>query len=85
VFEGRLVKVSLKGGEVRALEPAPRLSNIKIQLLDTQGELIPGDLYGKVMEHLSESRPGFSVRFTSVPFEEALLNLLLHGQLTPQG
>jgi adenylate cyclase len=78
VFEGRFVKLSVKGGEIHSDNPVPMLSDIKIQLIDVNGEEIPGDLYGKVVEQLLESRPGFAVRFTSVPSESAILRLLRH-------
>jgi len=84
VFEGSLAKLSvregsLKGGEVRSENPAPPLSNIKIQLTGLQGEEIPGDLYGKVIGKPTEDSRCFSVHFTSLPpkvamFLQGLLN-----------
>jgi len=76
VFEGRFVKLSVKGGEVRSEHPVPPLSNIRIQLVDLNGAELPGDLYGKVVENLGESPPRFSVRFTSIPSEAPILKLL---------
>ena len=40
---------------------------VSMQLMDRNGETIPGDLYGKVVDSLSENPAGFSVRFTSIP------------------
>ena len=64
---GRLVKLSDKGGEVRADTPVAPWSNIKIQLTDFNGEVIPGDVYAKVMGPPAEGAAGFAVHFTSVP------------------
>jgi adenylate cyclase len=80
VFEGRFVKLSTKGGEVHCENLVPLFSNVKMRFIDVDGEEIPGDLYGKVVEHLLESRRGFSVRFTSIPPEESILKLLRHGK-----
>lgn len=81
VFEGHFVKLSIKGGEVRAEYPIPPLSNIKMQLVDMNGKEILRDLYGKVVAQLQESLTGFSVRFTSVPSEASILKLLRHGKV----
>jgi adenylate cyclase len=71
VCTGSLVKLSAKDGEVRSEHPVEPWSDIKIQLLSSDGEDLPGDLYAKVMGCLSEGSRGFAVHFTSVPPEVA--------------
>ena len=69
--EGSLVKVSLRGGEIRSdyiLEP---LSNIKIQLTDIFDHEVSVSLYGKVLTPDGTYATSFPVRFTSVSPEAA--------------
>ncbi|MBI3801486.1 MAG: hypothetical protein HY268_31505 [Deltaproteobacteria bacterium] len=80
VFEGRLVKLSIKGGEIRSDYAVPLLSDIKIQILDLDGEQMPGDFYGKVVEQLWKGYQGFAVRFTSISSEALLLKILRDAQ-----
>jgi PAS domain S-box-containing protein len=68
-FEGSFLKLSAKGAEAHLENAVAPLSNIKMHLIDGNGEEIPGTLYGKVVEKLSESSTVFSVRFTSIPPE----------------
>ncbi len=83
MFEGSFVKLSAKGAEARLENPVPPLSNLNMNLFDTDGEEIPGTLYAKVVEKLSESSTVFSVRFTSMsPEIETFLHSRL-GQWTP--
>ena len=70
-YTGSFMKLSAKGGEIHATQPIAPWSNIKLQLLGDNGEVIPSDVYAKVLRHLPESRPGFYVHFTSVPPEVA--------------
>jgi hypothetical protein len=77
-FEGSFVKLSTKGAEARLEHPVAPLSNLNMNLIDSNGEEIPGALYGKVVEKLSESSTVFSLRFTSMPPEiETFLHRLL--------
>ncbi|MCZ6676086.1 MAG: adenylate/guanylate cyclase domain-containing protein [Candidatus Poribacteria bacterium] len=71
VFTGSLVSLSAKEAEVRTEHPVPFLSNLKITLVDANGEEIPGDLYGKVMESPADNPTHFYLRFTSVSSEVA--------------
>jgi adenylate cyclase len=66
-FEGSFVKLSAKGGEIRAHEPVVPLSNIRIQLTGVNGEEISGDLYAKVVGRPTDHWASFAVRFTSIP------------------
>ena len=83
MFTGSFVKLSAKGAEARLEHPVAPLSNLNMHLIDSNGEEIPGVLYGKVVGTPSESPTIFSVRFTSMPPEiERFLHRLL-GQCTP--
>jgi adenylate cyclase len=67
LFTGSLVKLSAKDGEVRSDHAVEPWSNIKLQLMSSDGEELPGDLYAKVMGALTQNVPGFVVHFTSIP------------------
>ncbi|MCZ6681409.1 MAG: response regulator [Candidatus Poribacteria bacterium] len=69
VFEGHFVKLSTKEAEVRSENPVALLSNLKMQLIDVNGEVVPGDVYGKVVNQPVEGASCFSIRFTSIPSE----------------
>jgi adenylate cyclase len=78
MFKGSLTKLSPKGAEARLENPVPTLSNLKMHLIGTEGQEIPGALYGKVVETVPGSSTGFSVRFTSMsPEIETFLHVLL--------
>ncbi len=83
MFTGSFVKLSAKGAEARLENPVPPLSNLNMNLIDSNGEEIPGVIYGKVVEKSSKSSTVFSVRFTSMsPEIETFLHSRL-GQWTP--
>jgi hypothetical protein len=72
--KGVLTKVSLRGAEARLEIPVPTLSNLKMHLIGSGGEQLPGALYCKVLGAVPGSSTGFSIRFTSVsPEIETLL------------
>jgi adenylate cyclase len=78
MFTGSFVKLSTKGAEAHLKNPVPPLSNLNMHLIDSNGEEIPGVLYGKVVGTPSESPTIFSVRFTSMsPEVETFLHRLL--------
>ena len=84
--KGVLTKVSLKGAEARLESAVPTLSNLKMHLVDSSGEQLPGTLYGKVLGLLLGTSTGVSIRFTSVsPEIDALLRKLTADQVpSPQ-
>jgi adenylate cyclase len=85
MFKGSFVKLSVKGGELRPEHPVTPWSDIKMRLMGTDGEEIPGDLYGKVMGKPTDTGASFSVRFTSVPPEAAtFLRGLLLTSVSPK-
>jgi PAS domain S-box-containing protein len=67
--KGFLSKVSLKAAEARLATVVPLLSNLKIHLVESDGEQIPGSLYGKVLGLPAGTNTSVSIRFTSVPPE----------------
>ena len=69
---GHLVRLSVKGGELLAERPIAPWRNLKIQLMDRAGRLIPNDLYAKVMVGRTQRSSGCYVRFTYVPPEVAV-------------
>ena len=71
VLEGHLVKLSTREAEVFSEHPVPPLSNLKIQVIDTEGRVVPGDLYGKVVGQPEDDHTRFYLRFTSMPSEIA--------------
>jgi adenylate cyclase len=66
-FKGSFVKLSAKGGEVCSAQSVTPWSDLKIRLMGTDGEEIPGDLYGKVVGKPTHADASFAVRFTSIP------------------
>jgi class 3 adenylate cyclase len=67
VLTGAFIKLSTSGGEICSDTPVALWSNIKMRLIDGNGDTIPGDIYGKVVWSLPANPPGFAVRFTSLP------------------
>ena len=64
--------------------PVPALSNLKMHLVASDGEQIPGTLYGKVVGAVPGSTACFSIRFTSVsPDIETFLGGLTAGAAVP--
>jgi PAS domain S-box-containing protein len=78
MFKGRLMKLSAKAAEARLENPLPKLSNLEIHLTGTEGQEIPGVLYGKIIEAIGGSHTDFYIRFTSIsPEIETFLSVLL--------
>jgi adenylate cyclase len=67
VFTGSIVKLSVKGAEICCDHPITPLSHLRMQLIGHNGEVTPGDLYGKVVGTRTGHRPGYSVHFTAIP------------------
>jgi PAS domain S-box-containing protein len=75
--KGVLTKVSLKSAEARLESTVPTLSNLKMHVIGSTGEQLPGTLYGKVLGPLRGTSTGVSIRFTSISQEiDALLRKL---------
>jgi PAS domain S-box-containing protein len=71
--KGMLTKVSRKGAEAKLDTQVPPLSNLKMRLMNSGGQEIPGMLYGKVLGPAGRGDNCVSIRFTSVPPEIASL------------
>lgn len=65
-FLGRVVKLSTTEAELHTDQPVVILSNLKIQLEDSRGNPVSGDLFVKVVAHSPTSATGVVVRFTSM-------------------
>jgi len=62
------------------------LSNLKMHLIGSGGEQLPGTVYGKVLGPLRDKSTGVSIRFTSIsPEIDVLLrNLKADESPSPQ-
>lgn len=80
--KGAWIRLSRREGEARLEGVVPPLTNINMKLVDKDGHEMPGTLYGKVVDALPGSSPGFLIRFTSVtpPFETLLASLTKTGE-----
>ena len=62
------------------------MSNLKMRLIDSGGQEMPGMLYGKVLGPVGQGDSGVFIRFTSVPPEIAsLLQGLASGLAVEEG
>jgi len=78
---GVLVKLKGNEAEIRGNVAVDKLSNMKISLLDSDGQEVASDLYAKVIRNLQENPPTFRVNFTSTPPEALVfLDALLHNE-----
>jgi len=68
-FKGSFVALSAKAAAVKAGVTVAPLTNIKLHVRSTNGQWIPGDLYGKVLEAEPPAGATFVVHFTSSPPE----------------
>lgn len=68
VFSGTLLRLSNSGGEISCDEAVSPLSNIRIQLADSDEELL-GEIYGKIIRVFNDKGAGFQFRFTSLSQE----------------
>jgi adenylate cyclase len=66
MYEGRLVKLATKTAELHLDQPVAAFSNLKLYLLDPTGEVVPWELFAKVVETRPEDACGVVVRFTSI-------------------
>ena len=77
MFRGRLMKLSVKAAEARLENPVTNLSNLEMHLIGTEGQEIPGALYGKVVQTMGSNTDCY-IRFTSIsPEIETFLGGLL--------
>src|SRR5262249_61630487 len=78
--EGQLVGLSAQRAEIQGISAVAKHSNLKVQFIDSDGQVRPGDLYGKVSGQAGVDAKSFYLSFTSVPPElETLFQRLLAG------
>jgi PAS domain S-box-containing protein len=66
MLDGRVVRLSDRGAEIRSSAPVPLLSNLKIWMPGIDTSAAPGELYAKIVAPAPPGASGFIVRFTSM-------------------
>ena len=64
---GRLVKLATRTAELHLDQPVAAFSNLKLHLLHPSGEVVPGELFAKVVETWPAEASRVVVSFTSIP------------------
>ena len=59
------MKLSAKAAEARLESPVTNLSNLEMHFIGTEGQEIPGALYGKVVQTMGSNTDCY-IRFTSI-------------------
>ena len=67
LYGGRVVKLATRTAELHLDQPVAAFSNLKLYLLRPSGEVVPGELFAKVVETLPEEASRVVVSFTSIP------------------
>ena len=67
MYSGHVVKLAPRTAELHVDQPVAAFSNLKLHLLRPNGEVVPGELFAKVIETLLEDASRVVVRFTSIP------------------
>jgi adenylate cyclase len=67
MYGGRIVKLATRTAELHVDQPVAAFSNLRLHLRRPTGEVVPGELFAKVVETLPEDASRVMVRFTSVP------------------
>jgi len=67
IYAGRVVKLASKTAELHLDQSVAAFSNLKLHSLRPSGEVVPGELFAKVVEALPEDTSRVMVRFTSIP------------------
>ena len=67
VYTGRVVKLAPKTAELHVDQPVVAFSNLKMHLLRPNGEMVPGELFAKVIDLLTEPAFQVVIRFTLIP------------------
>ena len=63
---GRMVKLATRTAELHVDQPVAAFSNLKLHLLHPSGEMVPGELFAKVIETRPEDTSRVVVSFTSL-------------------
>ena len=67
IQKGSVTKLSLKEAEAHLEAPVSLLTNLQMRLINSDGEDVPGIVYGKVIEVVPGSGLNVRIRFTSMP------------------
>src|SRR5262245_3187791 len=67
MYGGRVIKLATGTAELHVDQPVAAFSNLKLHLLRPTGEVVPGDLFAKVVETLPTDAFRVVVRCTSIP------------------
>lgn len=70
-YTGHVIRLSARGADVQTCHSMTPWSNVKLRLLGHNGDVLPGDIYAKILRHLPDSPAGFYAHFTSVSPEAA--------------
>jgi hypothetical protein len=62
-----VVKLATRTAELHVDQPVAAFTDLKLHLLHPTGEVVPGELFVKVVETRPEDASRVVVRFTSVP------------------
>ena len=65
-YDGRVVKLATRTAELHVDQPVAAFSNLKLHLLHPSGEMVPGELFAKVIETWPEDTSRVVVSFTSL-------------------
>lgn len=67
LYAGRVVKLATRTAELHVDQPVAAFSNLKLHLLHPTGEMVPGELFAKVVETRPAEASRVVVHFTSIP------------------
>src|SRR5499433_1390406 len=67
MYGGRVIKLATGTAELHVDQPVAAFSNLKLHLLRPTGEVVPGELFAKVIETQPEESCKIVVHFTSMP------------------
>src|SRR5712691_2508268 len=67
LYGGRMVKLATRTAELHVDQPVAAFSDLKLHLLRSTGEVVPGELFAKVVETRSDEACRVVVHFTSIP------------------
>jgi adenylate cyclase len=66
MYGGRIVKLATRTAELHLDQPVAAFSNLKLHFLRPTGEVVPGEMFAKVVETLPEDVSRVVVSFTSI-------------------
>jgi 23S rRNA U2552 (ribose-2'-O)-methylase RlmE/FtsJ len=67
VYHGTIIRLFGTIAEIHADVAPEKLSDLRIELFDQEGNQVASDLYAKVSEHNTSDSSVFNVHFTFIP------------------